>query len=275
MSGWIKMQYGLWDNPKVVRIMSACEVDQPRVIGACFRLWSLADQYTQDGRLDGYDAAVIDVTVGVDGFAAAMEGVGWLVIEAQTVIVPRFEKHHGTGAKRRALDAKRKKSGRESASRPHDVGNASASDADKNGTRDRVRDREAIPPPPTPSTAESEIDSSWRGLEEEVFRRGVNASKAAVAAARERGWGRDEVRTLLAEFDAAAGGYEADALYQRLTGELAGWPQPTRNHTRQQQRAADQQRQRDVTAANAETSSGSAGVSGAGPGARIYPWRRA
>jgi hypothetical protein len=113
---WIKMRTDLWDHPKVVRIVSAiCPQSvrdlsaRCRVIGALYRTWSLADCHSSDGILDGYTAEALDAAIGIEGWAENMQHVGWLIVEAQRLIVPRFEEHNGVSAKRRADDAARKK----------------------------------------------------------------------------------------------------------------------------------------------------------------------
>ena len=105
---WIKMRNELWDHPKVVQIVSAMCPQNVRdlskrcaVIGALFRTWSLADQYTDDGILLGYDAQMLDLTIGIEHWSENLQHVGWLIVEAQRLIVPRFDEHNGESSKRR------------------------------------------------------------------------------------------------------------------------------------------------------------------------------
>ena len=81
-----------------------------QVIGALYRTWSLADEHSSDGTLDGYTADALDFAVGIDGWSEALKQIGWLSVESQRLIVPRFTEHNGTSAKRRADDATRKNS---------------------------------------------------------------------------------------------------------------------------------------------------------------------
>jgi hypothetical protein len=131
---WIKMRVDLWDDPRVIRMVSALKADKATICGALYRLWCLADQYTEDGRLDGYDAAALDEAVKVDGFAEALVKVKWLEIEGDNLIVPRFEEHNGASAKRRSMERNRKQRSRE----------VSASDADKMRPRGRGREERDI-----------------------------------------------------------------------------------------------------------------------------------
>ena len=137
---WIKMRTNLWTDPRVVRIVSALNVDRATAIGALFRLWSLADEHSETGFLPGYDLKLIDREVGIEGFAAAVRDVGWLRVRAQGIILPNFEEHNGYSAKRRAQDSSRKKG----------VRKVSASRADKKRTREEKRREEKKQPPISP-----------------------------------------------------------------------------------------------------------------------------
>lgn len=130
---WIKMQGNLWTNPKVVRIMSATKADRCRVIGALFRVWCLFDEHTEDGILQGYTKFLLDDELRIDGFSEAMESVGWLIDnDGESLQVPDFDDHMSKSAKKRAQDTKRKREGRK----------MSASQADKNTTREEKRREE-------------------------------------------------------------------------------------------------------------------------------------
>jgi hypothetical protein len=115
---WLKMRTDLWDCPQVVRISSALCLQRFATIGALFRTWCIADQYTTDGKLTGYTPESLDAAVGIDGWSRALESIGWLAIDSEGVAIPRFKEHNGKSAKRRAQDAKRKQSCRQSVRKP-------------------------------------------------------------------------------------------------------------------------------------------------------------
>lgn len=120
MSGdWIKMRTSLPRNPKVVRLSVTLKAHASAVCGACFVLWALADEHSEDGRLPGYTYEVIDAVVGLPGFCAAASDpeVGWVSTNAQGIVLPRFSDHNGATAKRRANGSKRANKLREKASR--------------------------------------------------------------------------------------------------------------------------------------------------------------
>lgn len=140
---WIKMGAGLRRHPKVVRIASALHADRLRVVGALHAVWSVFDEHSVDGTLDGYSAEVMDEEIGWPGFCEAMESVRWIAQTDAGLAVPEYEEHNGPTAKRRALDTKRKAESRaESASSPDPVFDLSASDADRTTTREEKRREE-------------------------------------------------------------------------------------------------------------------------------------
>jgi hypothetical protein len=105
---WIKMNSNLWDNPKVAAICDELDEGEAPVIGALFRVWSIADQHSEDGVLIGMTEKTIDRKTGVQGFADALRTVGWLIVDEKGISIPDWEQHHSQSAKKRAVDAQRK-----------------------------------------------------------------------------------------------------------------------------------------------------------------------
>jgi hypothetical protein len=122
---WFPIRTDLWDDPRVVRMASLLNLNRAAVVGACQRTWSLGNLYTTDGRLAGYTGETLDAAFGVPGWSEAMAAVGWLLLEADAVAIPDFEKFNGQGAKRRAQQRERMRN----------VRNPCASDAHKTRTR--------------------------------------------------------------------------------------------------------------------------------------------
>jgi len=123
---WIAMRHDLWDCPQVVRILSAmCPQDvrnmskRYEILGALFRTWCLFDRFTEDGILVGYTEETLDAEIGIEGWSADLQHVGWLIVEPQQLIVPEFATYFGESAKRRLKDAKRKR--QERLARPQSV----------------------------------------------------------------------------------------------------------------------------------------------------------
>jgi hypothetical protein len=104
---WIKMRVGLCDDPAVVSIAHALDMDEHAVVGRLHRIWSWADQHLSDGNARGVTQSWIDRYVGAPGFAKAMQLAGWLRIESDKLVFPNFDRHNLKTGKRRALTAER------------------------------------------------------------------------------------------------------------------------------------------------------------------------
>lgn len=169
-AGWIKMRVDLHAHPKVVRISSALTADRLRVVGALLVVWSVFDAHTETGRLEGYTLDAMDSVIGWPGFCAAMRDAGWLTDDnGQAIEMPDFERHNGESAKRRAMEAERKRSARTSADRTDSVRKMSAATADKKRTREEKRREENIQteearPAPLPFTSE-QFTEAWANWE--------------------------------------------------------------------------------------------------------------
>ncbi|WP_443696247.1 Pyocin large subunit-like protein [Pseudomonas sp.] len=136
---WIKMRIELQTHPKVFRMVSALNADRLRIIGGLHIAWSIFDVHCDDGVLVGYSIEAMDAVVGWPGFTQAMIDVEWAAVNsAGSLVMPRFDEHNGTSAKRRANDNERKRNARKEAS----DASMSASDADKNRTREEKRREE-------------------------------------------------------------------------------------------------------------------------------------
>ena len=105
------MRFCLWTHPKIVRIAKATKQPRAAIVGAAYRLWSLANEHTADGKLE-YDTDYIDTEVGVPGFSLALSGEGWLNIADSFVTIPEWEAYNDSSAKKRLYDAKRQRESR-------------------------------------------------------------------------------------------------------------------------------------------------------------------
>jgi hypothetical protein len=184
---WIKMRADLWDDPRVLILADHLKTDEGHVIGGLYRLWSLADLHSVDGKLPGYSASIIDRRVGLPGFANAMVEVGWLGLDESGAKIPDFEIHNGLSAKKRAQGAARKQKERASVvSSGNEVAGAtrapSRNERDKNATRvDQTRqeqNKEESPPP----------DGDWEKVVELLLASGVNLASDACCQAKSNGY---------------------------------------------------------------------------------------
>jgi hypothetical protein len=106
---WIKMRTDLATDPAVFRISTITKLDRFAVVGRLHTFWVWVEQNTVDGRVDAVSTQVVDEIVGQTGFADAMEVVGWIKIEHDTITVPHFDRHMGEGWKQRIAKNSRQK----------------------------------------------------------------------------------------------------------------------------------------------------------------------
>ncbi len=104
---WIKMRHGLAEDPAVIHVSIALDLDEYGVLGRLYKFWCWADEHTYEGNAPSVTGAWIDRYVGADGFAAAMVKAGWLDLTADGMHIPNFDRHNTETAKARALTSKR------------------------------------------------------------------------------------------------------------------------------------------------------------------------
>lgn len=167
------MRVGLGDDPSVVQMATTLRMTEDCVVGKLHRLWSWADQHTTDGFAPAITASWIDNRVDKRGFAEAMVSAGWLSFRDGGVQFPRFDRHNGESAKRRAEDTERKRTARKC---PQVVRDLSAKQSDKNGTREEKRREDD-----TDSDTDTDTDTDGRP----VFSRVGIATLKSLPALRE------------------------------------------------------------------------------------------
>ncbi len=96
---WIKYRLKLPSCPKVIHMHHALNIPELHITGALMRVWGWVDQNTSDGRMPRGVDYFIDELVEIQGFAKAMESVGWLEITSDGLVFPDFNKHNPKTAK--------------------------------------------------------------------------------------------------------------------------------------------------------------------------------
>ena len=104
---WVKIEKVTPEKPEVEGIADILDIDPDAVFGKLFRLWAWFDDHTTDGNATSVTKKLVDRKTGVNGFAEAMQRVGWLSESGGILSLPNFDRHNGKTAKKRALTAKR------------------------------------------------------------------------------------------------------------------------------------------------------------------------
>lgn len=255
---WIKMRCSLPDDPAVVALAARLGCDEFAIVGRLHKLWSWADAHTTDGRIDGVTPAWIDRTLDMPGFAAAMVTVGWLAVEGETLCFPRFERHNGASAKRRAENTDRQRASR--SKRDKSATEPSRTVRDTSATREEKR-REYTPPPTPPGGREEEggrlggipepiEPDPWGDAAQRLRQLGVTQADAAIGAARRNGATLTMVHAAIEWYLASKGAWEPGALYGRIaalapgTDPTAHWPPMAEEFRRREANAEREARDR-------------------------------
>jgi len=107
---WIKMRANLANDPAVIGVANILETTEYEVVGLLHALWSWADQHTVDGQAEGVTLDWVDRHLRVPGLAHALVSVGWLAHLDNVLTFPRFDRHNGKSAKRRATNTEAQRS---------------------------------------------------------------------------------------------------------------------------------------------------------------------
>ena len=104
---WIKHDVSLASKPRVHRIAADLGMDRFSVVGRLCAVWCWADSMSEDGRIPFATLEQLDAIADCSGFGRAMQKVEWLEVDGHDLIIPEWEKHHGTSAKARAQTNRR------------------------------------------------------------------------------------------------------------------------------------------------------------------------
>ena len=165
---WIKMRTNLGSDPAVIGLAIATGLDEDTIVGKLHKLWSWADQHTQDGHAVGVTPEWLDRLVSVKNFSVLLEKQGWLSIKKSGIVVPNFEVHNGKSAKRRALAAKRKVTQR---SRKGHAPSVTKTGPEKRREREEVQTT-PLPPFPEPLSVpvDTETEPEYQHLTRSFFK---------------------------------------------------------------------------------------------------------
>ena len=115
MSGWIKIEKDLANDPRVLRMASRLRHADVTlgsrsrlvVVGALVTLWWYADTHIREDDVLPIGADQIDELVGIANFCDLMPTEWLQVLDPNSVKLVDYLQHNGTSAKKRAVDQKR------------------------------------------------------------------------------------------------------------------------------------------------------------------------
>jgi len=107
---WIKMRRSITSDPDILMIANLTKLDRFSVVGRLHAIWSWADEHgVAERNAVSVTGDFLDHVADCDGFVDAMRQVGWLAGDDGALEFPDFGRHNGSGAKKRAQNAKRSK----------------------------------------------------------------------------------------------------------------------------------------------------------------------
>ena len=122
MAKWIKIETHTPDKAEIRQIARLCHCTKADAFLAFFRVFVWLDEQTEDGHVDYFTPDDADEIAGLKGFGNALQEVRWITFSQAGAVVANWDRHNGQSAKRRCLDAERKRrkirneSGKDSAS---------------------------------------------------------------------------------------------------------------------------------------------------------------
>ena len=100
---WIKFEHVTPDKGQVVKMSRLMGLDRDTICGKLCRLWIWADQNSVDGLARGIDLAFVDEICKAENFGKNLVKAGWIRVRKDGLFFPKFDRHNGNSAKKRAL----------------------------------------------------------------------------------------------------------------------------------------------------------------------------
>ena len=129
MAKWIKVETHTPDKAEIRHIARRCHCTKAEAFLAFFRLFVWLDEQTDDGHVEFFTPEDADDLAGLPGFGDALQEVRWITFSPGGAVESNWDRHNGQSAKRRCMDAERKRAVR------MESGRVSASEADELETR--------------------------------------------------------------------------------------------------------------------------------------------
>lgn len=129
MAKWIKIETHTPDKAEIRHIARLCGCTKAEAFLAFFRVFVWLDEETDDGHVEFFTPGDADEIGGLKGLGEALQEVRWITFSRAGAVVSNWDRHNGQSAKRRCLDAERKRAVRS------ESGQTSAAEADNPRTR--------------------------------------------------------------------------------------------------------------------------------------------
>ena len=109
MAKWIKIETHTPDKAELRQIARLCHCSKADAFLAFFRVFVWLDEQTENGHVEFFTPEDADEIGGLTGLGNAMETVRWITFSASGAVISNWHRHNGQSAKRRILDAERKR----------------------------------------------------------------------------------------------------------------------------------------------------------------------
>ena len=106
---WIPYSINLPQKPKTIRMAKNAGIHPNEMATRCMIAWAWAQDQTVDGFIEGLTPEDLSAAVGIPGLGEAMQSVGWIIQTEEGITFPKWERYNGRAAKKRMLDAERKR----------------------------------------------------------------------------------------------------------------------------------------------------------------------
>lgn len=141
---WLKVELTLPEKPEVIAIADSLGMSEDEVVGKLIRFWRWCDQQLISCHAPSVTLSFLDRHIGAHGFGQALVDAGWLVVSADGLEIPNYDRHLSKGSKTRVLATERKNRSRNSHT---SVTEMSRSERDETVTR--AREEKSIHGPST------------------------------------------------------------------------------------------------------------------------------
>jgi hypothetical protein len=105
---WFMMRDDICEDVDVIAMATELDTTEVHVAGMLCKFWGWVDRQMGKCHAPSVTFVWVDRYVCHDGFATAMQNVGWLRLQGDGIDIPNFDRYFSQSAKQRGLAAKRK-----------------------------------------------------------------------------------------------------------------------------------------------------------------------